>query len=94
MFRTPDEALENLHDLATRSRLMLNQPTIDSERAVHLFNMTAQLLEQFAWLDEYLSNHGTLPTDWRSACHRPMYYGKDLPDVDGTLRAHQTICPG
>jgi hypothetical protein len=70
LFREPDEALDNLHNLATRMRLILNEPTVDAQRATHLFNMTAQFLEQFAWLDESLSNHGGLPVDWRWAYHR------------------------
>lgn len=69
--------------------MILNQPTIDAQRATHLFNMQAQYLEQFAWLDEHLSNHGTLPSDWRSACHSA--HRKDPSRVHGTLRADQAV---
>lgn len=91
MFREPNEALTNLHDLAVRMRIVLNEPQVDAPRLVHMLNITAQFLEQFAWLDEYLSTHGTLPDDWRSSCHRPYRLRRE--HVDGEIRAHQALRP-
>lgn len=90
MFRDPDAALDNLHTLAVQindnmamSRLG-NGTEQTLELDTHLHNLTAQLVTQFQWLDEYLSSHGTIPGDWRSACHRP--YGQPRSS-DGEVSA-------
>jgi cell division GTPase FtsZ len=61
----PEEALRQLRELSNKVIVISNEPDLNEGDFETVFTTAVEMAEQFQALDNWISNGGFLPKDWK-----------------------------